>query len=40
MEKFVLGLENEIKREDLSNKNKVRKIEILKKEHDQMNYNI
>lgn len=37
LEKFVKGLEDEIKREELSNKNKRHKIEILKREYDEIN---
>jgi hypothetical protein len=36
LEKFIKGLEDEIKREELSNKNKRHKIEILKREYDEI----
>ena len=36
MEKFVKGLEEEIKREELNNKNKKHKIEILKREQEEI----
>lgn len=36
MEKYVKGLEDEIKREEMSNKNKRHKIEILKREYDEI----
>ena len=37
MEKFVKGLEEEIKREEMNNKNKRHKIDILKREYDEIN---
>ena len=36
LEKFVKGLEDEIKREEMNNKNKRHKIEILKREYDEI----
>jgi hypothetical protein len=36
LEKFVRGLEDEIKREEMNNKNKRHKIEILKREYDEI----
>jgi hypothetical protein len=36
MEKFVKSLDDEIKREEMSNKNKRHKIEILKREYDEI----
>lgn len=38
MEKHVHGLEDEIKREEHSNKNKAKKIEILKVEHEEISH--
>eukprot|EP00347_Sterkiella_histriomuscorum_P023278 403335260 len=37
LEKFVHGLEDEIKRDEMNNKNKRHKIEILKREYDEIN---
>ena len=37
MERFVKNLEEEIKREDMNNKNKKHKIEILKREYEEIN---
>lgn len=37
MEKFVKGLEDEVRREEMNNKNKKHKIEILKREYDEIN---
>ena len=36
MEKYVKGLEDEVKREEMNNKNKKHKIEILKREYDEI----
>ena len=36
LEKYAHGLEDEIKREEMSNKNKRHKIEILKREYDEI----
>jgi hypothetical protein len=36
MEKYVKSLEDEIKREEMSNKNKKHKIEILKREYEEI----
>ena len=36
MERFVKNLEDEIKREESSNKSKKHKIEILKREYDEI----
>ena len=36
LEKYVKSLEDEIKREELNNKNKRHKIEILKREYDEI----
>ena len=38
LEKYVKSLEDEIKREELSNKNKRHKIEILKREYDEISH--
>jgi hypothetical protein len=38
LEKFVRALEEEIKREEMNNKNKKHKIEILKREHEEINH--
>lgn len=37
LEKYVKSLEDEIKREEMNNKNKKHKIEILKREYDEIN---
>ena len=37
MEGFVKNLEDEIKREEMNNKNKKHKIEILKREYEEIN---
>ena len=37
MERFVKNLEDEIKREEMNNKNKKHKIEILKREYEEIN---
>lgn len=37
MERFVKNLEEEIKREDMNNKNKKHKIDILKREYEEIN---
>ena len=37
MQKFVNGLDDEIKREEMNNKNKRHKIEILKREYEEIN---
>lgn len=36
LEKYVRTLEEEIKREEMNNKNKKHKIEILKREHEEI----
>lgn len=36
MEKYVKSLEDEIKREEMNNKNKKHKIEILKREYEEI----
>lgn len=36
LEKYIRGLEEEIKREEMGNKNKKHKIDILKREHDEI----
>jgi len=36
LEKYVKALEEEIKREEMNNKNKRHKIEILKREYDEI----
>jgi hypothetical protein len=42
MEKYQKNLEDEIRREDMNNKNKSHKIEILKREHSELSktYNL
>lgn len=37
MEKYVKGLDEEIKREDVNNKNKKHKMDILKREYEEIN---
>lgn len=37
MERFVKNLEEEIKREEMNNKNKRHKIDILKREYEEIN---
>ena len=37
LEKYVKSLEDEIRREELNNKNKRHKIDILKREYDEIN---
>lgn len=37
LEKYIKSLEEEIKREDMNNKNKKHRIEILKKEYEFIN---
>lgn len=36
LEKYVTSLEEEIKREEMNNKNRKHKIEILKREHEEI----
>jgi len=36
MEKYVKGLDAEMKREEMNNKNKKHKIEILKREYEEI----
>jgi hypothetical protein len=36
MERFVKNMEDEIKREEMNNKNKKHKIEILKREYEEI----
>lgn len=38
LEKFVRGLDEEIKKEEMNNKNKRHKIDILKREYDEINH--
>jgi len=37
MERYVKSLEDEIKKEEMNNKNKKHKIEILKREYEEIN---
>lgn len=37
MERFVKNLEEEIKKEEMNNKNKRHKIDILKREYEEIN---
>ena len=39
LEKFIKALEDEIRREEMNNKNKKHKIEILKREYEEISKN-